>query len=72
MVVLGLGSSLVAQMKNLPAMQEPWVQSLGWKDFPGEGSTLLKTPPDNHVRLRLKSSSPSPSALGLLGRIPLQ
>ena len=37
-VVLGLGSSLVAQMKNLPAMQEPWVQSLGWKDFPGEGN----------------------------------
>ena len=32
MVVLGLGASLVAQMKNLPAMQEPWVQSLGWKD----------------------------------------
>ena len=25
--------SLVAQMvKNLPAMQETWVQSLGWKD----------------------------------------
>ena len=32
MVVLGLGASLVAQMKNLPAMQEPWVRSLGWKD----------------------------------------
>ena len=28
-----LGSSLVAQMvKNLPAMQETWVQSLGWED----------------------------------------
>ena len=26
-------SSLVAQVvKNLPAMQETWVQSLGWKD----------------------------------------
>ena len=26
-------TSLVAQMvKNLPAMQEIWVQSLGWKD----------------------------------------
>ena len=26
-------ASLVAQMvKNLPAMQETWVQSLGWKD----------------------------------------
>ena len=27
-------ASLVAQMvKNLPAMQETWVQSLGWKDL---------------------------------------
>ena len=26
-------SSLVAQMvKNLPVMQETWVQSLGWED----------------------------------------
>ena len=31
---VGLGeTSLVAQMvKNLPAMQEIWVQSLAWKD----------------------------------------
>ena len=28
-----LGASQVAQMvKNLPAIQEIWVQSLGWKD----------------------------------------
>ena len=28
-----LGTSLVAQMvKPLPAMQETWVQSLGWED----------------------------------------
>ena len=28
-------ASLVTQMvKNLPAMQETWVQSLGWKDPP--------------------------------------
>ena len=28
----------MAQMlKNLPAMQEPWVQSLGWKDPLEEG-----------------------------------
>ena len=27
------GASLVAQrVKNLPAMQETWVQSLGWED----------------------------------------
>ena len=29
-----LGAQLV---KNLPAMQETWVQSLGWEDSPGEG-----------------------------------
>ena len=30
--------SLVAQLvKNLPAMQETWVGSLGWKDSPGGG-----------------------------------
>ena len=28
-----LGISLIAQLvKNLPAIQETWVQSLGWKD----------------------------------------
>ena len=31
--------SLVAQMvKNLPAMQETWIQSLDWEDSPGEGN----------------------------------
>ena len=31
-------ASLVAQrVKNLPAMWETWVQSLGWEDSPGEG-----------------------------------
>ena len=24
-------------IKNLPAMQKTWVQSLGWEDSPGEG-----------------------------------
>ena len=28
-----MGASLVAQLiKNLPAMQETWIQSLGWED----------------------------------------
>ena len=27
-----LWASLVAQLKNLPAMLETWVQSLGWAD----------------------------------------
>ena len=32
-------ASLVAQkIKNLPAMQETWVQSLGWGDPLGEGN----------------------------------
>ena len=25
-------------VKNLPAMQETWVQSLSWEDSPGEGN----------------------------------
>ena len=24
-------------VNNLPAIQETWVQPLGWEDFPGEG-----------------------------------
>ena len=32
-------TSLVAQtVKNLPAMQETWVQSMGQEDNPGEGN----------------------------------
>ena len=37
-VIFTLWASLVAQMvKNLPAMWEPWVQSLGWEDPLEEG-----------------------------------
>ena len=33
-----MGASLVAQtVKNLPAMRESWVQSLGWEDALQEG-----------------------------------
>ena len=33
LILVSCRASLVAQMvKNLPAMQETWVQSLGWKD----------------------------------------
>ena len=37
-------ASLVAQLvknpvKNLPAMWETWVQSLGWEDSPEKGKT---------------------------------
>ena len=32
-MLLEIQDSLVAQMvKNLPVMQEPWVQSLSWED----------------------------------------
>ena len=32
------GASLVAQLvKNLPAMQETWISSLGWEDTLEEG-----------------------------------
>ena len=35
------GTSLVAQMvKNLPAMQETWVRSLGWEDPLEEGMAI--------------------------------
>ena len=35
------GASLVAQLvKNLPAMQETWVLSLGWKDLSWEARSL--------------------------------
>ena len=35
-----IGASLVAQMvKNLPAVQETWVQSLGWEDPLEKGMT---------------------------------
>ena len=34
-----LWASLVAQLvKNLPAMQETWVQSLGWEDLLEKGT----------------------------------
>ena len=32
-------TSLVVQtVRSLPAMRKTWVQSLGWKDSPGEGN----------------------------------
>ena len=39
MLVQWLRASLVAQLvKNLPAMQETWVQSLGWEDLLEKGT----------------------------------
>ena len=29
---------MTQMVKNMPAKQETWVQSLGWEDFPGEGN----------------------------------
>ena len=43
MVYIVQGASLVAQLvKNLPAMQKTWVQSLGWEDALEKG---MATPP---------------------------
>ena len=38
-LLVGIGASLVAQqVKNLPAMQETWVQSLDWENPLEEGT----------------------------------
>ena len=34
--IYGVGFSGGSVVKNLPVMQEKWVQSLGWEDSPGE------------------------------------
>ena len=40
-----MGASLVAQLvKNLPAMRETWVQSLGWEDPLEKGKTPVFWP----------------------------
>ena len=54
-------ASLVAQMvKNPPAMQESWVQSLGWEDPLEEGmathSSIL--PGESHKQRSLAGCSP--------------
>ena len=42
--VLFLQTSLIAQLvKNPPAMQETWVQSLGWEDPLEKGTATLST-----------------------------
>ena len=48
-------TSLVAQtVKNLPAMRETWVQSMGQEDNPGEGNgnTLQYSGPVNSMDRR--------------------
>ena len=53
-------ASLVAQLvKNLPAMRETWVQSLGWEDplFLQSRSGLRPTLP-KHGKIRVRSVRP--------------
>ena len=53
-------SSLMAQMiKNLSAVQETWLQSLGWEDFLGKGMVTHSTflPEDFHGQRSLVSCS---------------
>ena len=33
-----IGCSGGSEVKNLPAIQEIWVRSMGWDDAPGEGN----------------------------------
>ena len=43
-LLLGFWASLVAQMvKNLPAVQETWVQPLGWEDPLEKGMAIHST-----------------------------
>ena len=61
MVIYSLWASLVAQLvKNLPAMQETQVQSLGWKD-PLRSKwqpTLVFLPGESHGQRSLVGYSP--------------
>ena len=56
------GLPLVAQsVKNLPAMQETWVQSLGWEDIPWKREWQLTTvflPGESHGQRSLAGYSP--------------
>jgi len=55
------GASLVAQLvKNLPAMQAPWVQGLGWEDpwIREWQPTLLFLPGKSHGQRSLVGYSP--------------
>ena len=38
---VGKGTPEAQMVKNLPAMQETWVQTLDWEDSLGEGSGYL-------------------------------
>ena len=39
-----IGASLVTQLvKNMPAMQETWVRSLGWEDLLEKGKATLSS-----------------------------
>ena len=54
-LVLLMGFPDVSVEKDLPAVQETWVRSLGWKNPPGEGndnplqSSCLENPTDGGV-----------------------
>ena len=49
LVLRGFGAFLVAQtVKNLTAMRETWVQSLGWEDPLEDQPTPVFLPADSH------------------------
>ena len=57
--IIVLGASLVAQtVKNLPAMWETWIQSLGWEDPLEEEPIPVFLPGESHGQRSLAGYSP--------------
>ena len=56
-----MGASLAQTVKNLPAMQEMWVQFLGWEDPLEKGMTIptpVSLPGESHGQRSLMGYSP--------------
>ena len=49
---------MAQRVKNLPAMREAWIQSLGWEDPPGDQPTPVFLPGEFHGQRDLVSYSP--------------
>ena len=61
MIFLTLWVSLMAQtVKNLPVMEEKWVQSLGWEDLLERGMAIhpVFLPVDSHGQRNLEGNNP--------------
>ena len=61
MIILTFWASLMVQtVKNLPAMEKKWVQSLGWEDLVEKGMAIhpVLLPVDPHGQRSLAGNSP--------------